>query len=135
MSATEAGCFAKTYALNPKDEPIIHGAVMRPGAYLENVSMSDDGEVDFYDQNYTKNGRAVFSFADIEAADAADLVRAHFLLVLNRNENVIPAVAKPRGAAGGGVLHARRDDRHLGRRQGRGGQVPARARARTRSSP
>ena len=32
--------------------------------------MDDAGEVDFYDQNYTKNGRAVFSFSDIEAADA-----------------------------------------------------------------
>src|SRR6476646_9615067 len=97
VSATEAGCFAKTYALNTTDEPVIHGAVTRPGAYLENVSMSDAGEVDFYDQNYTKNGRAVFSFSDIEAADAADLVRADFLLVLNRNENVIPAVAKLEG--------------------------------------
>ncbi len=97
VSATEAGCFAKTYALNPKDEPIIHGAVTRPGAYLENVSMSADGEVDFYDQNYTKNGRAVFSFSDIQAADAADITRADFLLVLNRNENVIPAVARLEG--------------------------------------
>jgi phosphoenolpyruvate carboxykinase (ATP) len=44
----------------------------------------------------------VFSFSDIEAADAADLVRADFLMILNRNENVIPAVAKlegPRAAA------------------------------------
>jgi len=97
VSATEAGCFAKTYALNPKDEPTIYGAVSRPGAYLENVSMSDAGEVDFYDENYTKNGRAVFSFSDIEAADASDLLRAHFLMILNRNENVIPAVAKLEG--------------------------------------
>ena len=97
VSATEAGCFAKTYALNTKDEPVIHGAVTRPGAYLENVSMNDAGEVDFYDQNYTKNGRAVFSFSDIEAAKASDLTRADFLLVLNRNENVIPAVAKLEG--------------------------------------
>ena len=97
VSATEAGCFAKTYALNTTDEPVIHGAVTRPGAYLENVSMSDAGEVDFYDQNYTKNGRAVFSFSDIEAADAADLTQADFLLILNRNENVIPAVAKLEG--------------------------------------
>ncbi len=34
------------------------------------MSQSDAGEVDFFDQSYTKNGRAVFSFADIEAADA-----------------------------------------------------------------
>jgi phosphoenolpyruvate carboxykinase (ATP) len=97
VSATEAGCFAKTFALNPKDEPTIFGAVTRPGAYLENVSMDSRGEVDFFDESYTKNGRAVFSFSDIEAADATDIEHAHFLLVLNRNENVIPAVAKVEG--------------------------------------
>jgi phosphoenolpyruvate carboxykinase (ATP) len=97
VSATEAGCFAKTFALNPKDEPTIHGAVTRATAYLENVSQDDAGTVDFYDQGYTKNGRAVFSFAEIEAADAGDLRRADFLLILNRNENVIPAVARLEG--------------------------------------
>ena len=39
VSATEAGCFAKTFALNPRDEPTIHGAVTKADAYLENVSM------------------------------------------------------------------------------------------------
>jgi len=34
ISATEAGCFAKTFALNPKDEPTIHGAVTKPGARI-----------------------------------------------------------------------------------------------------
>jgi phosphoenolpyruvate carboxykinase (ATP) len=97
ISATEAGCFAKTFALNPKDEPTIHGAVTKPGAYLENVSMDDHGVVDFFDESYTKNGRAVFSFADIEAAEASSIEQADFLLVLNRNENVIPAVAKLEG--------------------------------------
>ena len=97
ISATEAGCFAKTFALNPKDEPTIYGAVTRPSAYLENVSQNEAGEVDFFDESYTKNGRAVFAFADIEAADAASIERADFLLVLNRNENVIPAVAKLEG--------------------------------------
>jgi phosphoenolpyruvate carboxykinase (ATP) len=97
VSATEAGCFAKTFALNATDEPTIHGAVTRPGAYLENVSMDDAGEVDFFDETYTKNGRAVFSFADIEAADASQIEQADFLLILNRNENVIPAVARVAG--------------------------------------
>src|ERR671936_1662437 len=63
VSATEAGCFAKTFALNPGDEPTIHGAVTRPSAYLENVSQSDDGVVDFYEQEYTRTGRVVFSLA------------------------------------------------------------------------
>ena len=97
ISATEAGCFAKTYALSPKDEPTIYGAVTKPSAYLENVSQDGAGHVDFFDESYTKNGRAVFSFADIEAAEATALEQADFLLILNRNENVIPAVAKLEG--------------------------------------
>ena len=61
------------------------------------MSQSDAGEVDFFDQAYTRNGRAVFAFADIEAADRDAVHRADFLLVLNKNENIIPAVAKLEG--------------------------------------
>ncbi|MDP8943760.1 MAG: phosphoenolpyruvate carboxykinase [Actinomycetota bacterium] len=92
--STEAGCFAKTFALSAEDEPTIHGAVTRPEAYLENVSQDEGGELDFFDESYTQNGRATFSFSTIEAADARALESADFLLVLNRNENIIPAVAK-----------------------------------------
>ena len=92
--ATEAGCFAKTFALSAEDEPTIYGAVTRPEAYLENVSQDDSGELDFFDTSYTQNGRATFSFAAIEAADARELQSADFLLILNRNENIIPAVAR-----------------------------------------
>jgi len=92
--ATEAGCFAKTFALSAEDEPTIHAAVTRPEAYLENVSQDDSGELDFFDTSYTQNGRATFSFSSIEAGDARELESADFLLILNRNENIIPAVAK-----------------------------------------
>ena len=92
--ATEAGCFAKTFALSSEDEPTIHGAVTKPEAYLENVSQDDAGELDFFDTSYTKNGRATFAFSSIDAGDARELAAADFLLILNRNENVIPAVAK-----------------------------------------
>ena len=92
--ATEAGCFAKTFALSVEDEPTIHDAVTRPEAYLENVSQDETGELDFFDTSYTQNGRATFSFSSIEAGDARELESADFLLILNRNENVIPAVAK-----------------------------------------
>lgn len=94
ICATESGCFAKTFGLNPDDEPTIYGAVTKPGAYLENVSQSSDGKIDFFDTSYTQNGRAIFSFGAIEAANARDLQNADFLLILNRNENIIPAVAK-----------------------------------------
>src|ERR671914_3159732 len=64
---TENGCFAKTYGLNPEDEPTIHGAVTQPDSYLENVSQHGE-DVDFYDTSYTQNGRATFPFSVIEAA-------------------------------------------------------------------
>jgi phosphoenolpyruvate carboxykinase (ATP) len=93
--ATEAGCFAKTFGLNPNDEPTIYGAVTRKGSYLENVSQKEEGgDVDFFDTEYTENGRATFPFSMIDHADARDLQSADFLLILNRNENIIPAVAR-----------------------------------------
>ena len=94
--ATENGCFAKTFGLNPEDEPTIYGAVTQPDSYLENVSQHGD-EVDFYDTSYTKNGRATFAFDVIESAARRPIDEAHFLLVLNRNENIVPAVAKLEG--------------------------------------
>jgi len=93
---TENGCFAKTYGLNPEDEPTIHAAVTQPDSYLENVSQHGD-DVDFYDESYTQNGRATFPFRVIESAAEREIDDAHFLLVLNKNDNVIPAVAKLEG--------------------------------------
>ncbi len=101
VSVTENGCFAKTFNINPDDEPTIYAAVTQPNSYLENVSQHGD-EVDFYDTSYTKNGRATFPFEVIESACKEQIDDAHFLLILNRNENIIPAVAKldgPQAAA------------------------------------
>ena len=92
---TENGCFAKTFSLDPGFEPSIHGAVAKPSAYLENVYQDDDGRVDFFDQNYTQNGRAVFEMSDLLTyEDARNVGPVDYLLILNRNENIIPAVAK-----------------------------------------
>ena len=92
---TENGCFAKTFGLDPDFEPSIHGAVVKPTAYLENVFMNDGGTVDFFNENYTKNGRAVFEMKDLMAyGDARDVGPVDYLLILNRNENIIPAVSK-----------------------------------------
>jgi phosphoenolpyruvate carboxykinase (ATP) len=93
--ATENGCFAKTFGLNPNDEPTIHGAVTTPYAYLENVSQNDNGDLDFYDTSYTQNGRAVVRMQDIAGhMDARGIQSADFLLILNRNDNIIPGVAQ-----------------------------------------
>lgn len=93
--ATENGCFAKTFALNVDDEPTIYHAVTSTHAYLENVSQNDGGELDFYDTSYTQNGRAVVRMQDIAGAlDAREVKSADFLLILNRNDNIIPGVAR-----------------------------------------
>jgi phosphoenolpyruvate carboxykinase (ATP) len=96
--ATENGCFAKTFGLNPNDEPTIYHACASPHAYLENVSQDESGKIDYFDTSYTPNGRAVIRMEDIAGAyDAQGMDKVDFLLILNRNENIIPAVAKLEG--------------------------------------
>ncbi len=93
---TENGCFAKTFGLDPRHEPAIHGAVVKPDAYLENVSQKEaDGPVDFFDTSYTKNGRATFPMASLGIwRDPREVGPVTQLLILNRNDNIIPAVAR-----------------------------------------
>jgi phosphoenolpyruvate carboxykinase (ATP) len=92
--STENGCFAKTYGLDPQYEPTIYHALASPEGWLENVAVDEEGRVDFFDDSYTANGRGTFSLAQIEHFDPRKLGKADFLLILNRNENIAPAVAK-----------------------------------------
>ncbi|MGH7608804.1 MAG: phosphoenolpyruvate carboxykinase [Candidatus Dormibacteria bacterium] len=119
---SEAGCFAKTYALSQEDEPTIHGAATSRVAYLENVSQREEGgPVDFFDESYTQNGRAVFPMEALGwSKDAREVGPVFALLILNRNDNIIPAVARldgdqaaayfmlgeTRGTAAGGASEA-----------------------------
>jgi len=92
---TENGCFAKTFSLDPDFEPNIFRAVTEPTAYLENVYQDERGTVNFFETSYTKNGRAVFGMADLGIyRDARTAGSVDRLLILNWNENIIPAVAK-----------------------------------------
>src|SRR5438309_11349419 len=92
---TEDGCFAKTFSLDPEFEPNIYRAVTSPTSYLENVYQDEHGKVNFFETSYTKNGRAVFSLSDLGAyKDAQDLGKVDHLLILNWNENIVPAVSR-----------------------------------------
>jgi phosphoenolpyruvate carboxykinase (ATP) len=91
---TENGCFAKTFGLDPDDEPTIHGGTTRPDAWLENTFVTEAGDVDFFDDSDTANGRSTFPLANIRHRDPSNLPPANYLLLLNRNENLIPAVAR-----------------------------------------
>jgi phosphoenolpyruvate carboxykinase (ATP) len=95
VHGTENGCFAKTFSLDPDFEPNIYRAVTKPNAYLENVYQDEHGKVNFFETSYTKNGRAVFGLADLgRFKDAQELGKVDYILILNWNENIIPAVAR-----------------------------------------
>src|SRR5437899_1740198 len=95
IHGSENGCFAKTFSLDPDFEPNIFDAVVKPESYLENVYQDEKGRVNFFETSYTKNGRAVFRMDDLgRYRDARDVGSVDYLLILNWNENIIPAVAK-----------------------------------------
>ena len=61
----EGGCYAKVIDLDKKSEPDIYNAIRRD-ALLENVSMDEDGKIDFADKSLTENTRASYPIEHIE---------------------------------------------------------------------
>jgi phosphoenolpyruvate carboxykinase (ATP) len=95
IHGSENGCFAKTFSLDPDFEPNIYNAVTKPDSYLENVYQDDKGNVNFFETSYTKNGRAVFGMDALGRFRISDEVGAvDYLLILNWNENIVPAVSR-----------------------------------------
>ena len=92
---TENGTFAKVYGLTPESEPAVWHGATQPGSYLENVAIDAAGRVDFHDKSHTENSRAVIPGDDIPGFLApANVDTADFMLLLNRNNTIIPAVAR-----------------------------------------
>ncbi len=92
--SSENGCFAKTFGLDPRDEPTIYYGTTHPSGWLENVSVDSEGRVDFFDTTHTANGRSTFPLANIPHRHPENLPQARYLLILNRNDNIVPAVAR-----------------------------------------
>ena len=101
VRATENGCFAKTYQLDGKNEPVIFNALTQPESWLENVSVSAQGGIDFFDGSRTTNGRGTFRLDQINHRSPSNLPNVSAIIFLNRNFNIIPAVVrlKPEQAA------------------------------------
>jgi len=55
----EGGCYAKTINLSKESEPDIYHAIKRD-ALLENVTVAEDGSVDFQDASITQNTRVSY---------------------------------------------------------------------------
>ncbi|MGV8027250.1 MAG: phosphoenolpyruvate carboxykinase [Anaerolineaceae bacterium] len=92
--ATENGCFAKTIGLVAEDEPTIYKALTQSNSWLENVTIRADGSIDFMDGTRTTNGRGTFQLNAIPHRDPSDLPPVKYIFLLNRNFNIIPAVAR-----------------------------------------
>ncbi len=55
----EGGCYAKVINLSKENEPDIYGAIKR-NALLENVTVAEDGTIDFDDKSVTENTRVSY---------------------------------------------------------------------------
>jgi phosphoenolpyruvate carboxykinase (ATP) len=61
----EGGCYAKTINLDKESEPDIFNAIKRD-ALLENVTVDEDGKIDFNDGSVTQNTRVSYPIYHIE---------------------------------------------------------------------
>ena len=61
----EGGCYAKTIDLSKENEPDIYNAIRRD-ALLENVSVAEDGTIDFADKSKTENTRVSYPIYHID---------------------------------------------------------------------
>jgi phosphoenolpyruvate carboxykinase (ATP) len=88
------GLFIKTDCLNPGDQIEAYYACLRKDTFLENVAVTADGSIDFYDLSRTSNGRAVVERRDfMHAAGDINARRIDNFFLITRG-NIIPAVAK-----------------------------------------
>ncbi|MCR4778547.1 MAG: phosphoenolpyruvate carboxykinase (ATP), partial [Lachnospiraceae bacterium] len=61
----EGGCYAKVIGLDKESEPDIYNAIKR-NALLENVTVADDGKIDFDDKSVTENTRVSYPIDHID---------------------------------------------------------------------
>ncbi len=61
----EGGCYAKVINLDKESEPDIYNAIRR-NALLENVTVAEDGKIDFADKSVTENTRVSYPIEHIE---------------------------------------------------------------------
>ena len=61
----EGGCYAKVIDLDKDSEPDIYNAIKR-NALLENVTLDENGKIDFHDKSVTENTRVSYPIDHIE---------------------------------------------------------------------
>lgn len=88
------GLFVKTERVNPGDQREIFYGLLKPNTILENVHVTKDGDLDFYNLDKTSNGRAVISRRDfMHASPYIDVDTIDNIVLITRGP-LIPAIAK-----------------------------------------
>ncbi len=91
---TENGFYIKTEGLEPSQK-VLYDAATSPNAILENIKVSEDGSVDFTNNELTSNGRAVIKRCEVANTDnRVDLDKANRIIFITRRDDIIPTVAK-----------------------------------------
>lgn len=88
------GVFVKTEDVNPGDQREIFYGLLKPGTLLENVYVTKDDELDFYNTERTSNGRAVIARRDfMHASPYITVDRIDNIILITRGA-LVPAIAK-----------------------------------------
>lgn len=88
------GVFVKTENVNPGDQVEVYYGLLKPGTVGENIHVTENGDLDFYNLKKTSNGRAVIHRRDImHASRQIDVERVDNLVLLTRGP-LIPAISK-----------------------------------------
>ena len=88
------GIFVKTEGVNPGEQAEIYYGLLKPGTFGENIHVTEDGDLDFYNLKVTSNSRAVIQRRDfLHASLHIDVERADNLVLITRGP-LIPAIAK-----------------------------------------
>lgn len=88
------GLYAKTEDVNPGEQREIFYGLLNPGVIYENVHVTQDGDLDFYNLEKTSNGRAVIPRRDfMHASSHIDVDRVDNLILITRG-SLIPAISK-----------------------------------------
>jgi phosphoenolpyruvate carboxykinase (ATP) len=88
------GLYVKTIGLDREEQPAMYDAVTHETAVLENVDVSETGEVDFDSDLHTTNGRAAILREYLDSAGAdIDLDRVDQVFFITRNP-AMPPVTK-----------------------------------------
>jgi len=92
----EGGCYAKTIHLDKESEPDIFHAIKR-NALLENVSVDENGKIDFDDASVTQNTRVSYPIYHIQniVRPVSKAGHAHKVIFLSADAfGVLPPVSK-----------------------------------------